>query len=454
MPTAPTYTHPTTTFRNYRSNNKLLYHQYFNNNNNYGRQNMENLNKLSSQQQQPQKQQKRPQQQSVEYKNLQNSMPAATLALMNNKPTLEYMNLISYSTTGNSNYRDSKFNNTTATTSIMPQCGRKTKDDSLNSASSILYYYCNNRILNYKNPSEYYKESTPSITTTTPKTTTTTTTKSLRSDLDYYTTEKSIFLPTPNTPPESSSLSAIPTTTRKSYEYEYNFLPTRSTYTTKYDDVKAQQHQTTIQYKDTNEQQQRETLNDQAKRQRHNSAKYESMKLQRDTTRYDDLKRKQQQRYTTTVYDDMKLHSFFTIEDAVTSAPQMQVFNDPYQAYRHARKHHNHHQRQSDTTTTTTTTRKPPVTTTKKSLLKSFFDDLEDEDYVTSEPQHYDYSLFGQPQKAAYRKPEIKNVVKLPKRNKALDHTYAPDIEDSLYGESYLGKPKIKEHHFGKSFLK
>ncbi|GBP01587.1 hypothetical protein EVAR_72840_1 [Eumeta japonica] len=84
----------------------------------------------------------------------------------------------------------------------------------------------------------------------------------------------------------------------------------------------------------------------------------------------------------------MKFHSFFTLEDAVTRSPEMQVFNDPYQAYRHARKQQQiNHQR-----LIATTTKIPDVTTTTSSQNLKLFDDLYDEDYSeiyrqTSKPQ-------------------------------------------------------------------
>lgn len=452
MPTTPTLTHhhnhhPTSTFRNYRTNNKLLYTpQYFNNNNNnFARQNMENLNKLAQQQHVPLTQ-LQPQQ----IQPMQMVYTSAPLAVKVNTPTMEYMNIVNYNTkVGNNNdYEENEITNT------VTKCGRKTKDDSNNSGSDVLYYYCNNRITNYKNPAEQQQplysihSSTTTTTSTTSSSTTTTTTeapapstttfrapttiKSLDNDYDLFTTEKAlIFLPTPNAPLENSF---TPVASAFRDQNSLNDLDTIADG----GDFKPQRYKSRFRkYEDTTPLQQRQRQSN-----------------------YNNIKR--QQFYTTLAptaqsasYDGMKLHSFFTIEDAVTRAPEMQVFNDPYQAYRHARRHHNNkHLRQNyQTTTMITTTKETPTTTSfnVRPKFKSFFDDLDEEYIIPENTAHYDYSLYNKPQKSSYYKESYKLDNKFPQPNQILDHTYKPTA-DNLYfneGDVYVGKPKIKEHHFG-----
>ncbi|KAM7345089.1 uncharacterized protein ACRADG_011543 isoform 1-T2 [Cochliomyia hominivorax] len=443
LPTSPTLSHhqhhPTATFRNYRTNNKLLYTpQYFHNNNNqFVRQNVENLNKFSQQQHVPLNplQQHQPQP-------LQTVYTSSPMALNLNTPSMEYMNVINYNTEiKNNDYEENEISNT------VTKCGRKTKDDSSNSASDVLYYYCNNRITNYKNPTQqlqlYNKPSTTSSTTTTSTTTTSTTeppppptmsslirttAKSLDADYNLFTTEKlPIFLPTPNEPLENL-FTPISTAFREQNtlnDLENNFADNFQTQRVKsryrkYEDIRPSQYQ----------------------RQR------------QPFSSYDNIKNQQQQFSTASplANDNMKLHSFFTIEDAITRAPEMQVFNDPYQAYRHARRHHNSkHLKQSRTTSSSTI--EPHTTTfTSRPKFKSFFDDLEEDEYILPEnTAHYDFSLYDKPQKSSYFKVQYKNGNTYSKPNQISEHSHKP-TSDNLYfndDDVYLGKPKIREHNFG-----
>ncbi|TMW54703.1 hypothetical protein DOY81_000234 [Sarcophaga bullata] len=407
LPTPPTYAHPTTTFRNYRTNNKFLHQQYLNN---FARQNLESFNNINTQH-------KLQQQHQMVY-------PLNTYSLNMNKPTIDYANILKY-TAYNNNRNESNDINIKAV-GVTP-CDRKNKDDSNNSGSDIMYYYCNNRITNYKNPTQYQivstQTTTPPTTSTTSTSTTTTTTsttterpstttaRSVLGSFTVFTTEKPIFLPTPNEPVET------------------NYAPVASLANT--------ENHVYLNYRDQYRSKNYENIR---------SDSFQPYQTRQSLIRYDDIRRKQQQQqYTTTsAYDSMKLHSFFTIEDAVTRAPEMQVFNDPYQAYRHARRHHYSHQRPTTTPFMTTTT----TTTTKKPKYKSFFDELDDEDYTTSESHHYDYSFFGNPQKSVYQKPEFRSESKYAQPNQIIDQTYKSIDDNSFFTEPYQVKPKIKEQNF------
>uniref|UniRef100_A0A1A9WP70 Uncharacterized protein n=1 Tax=Glossina brevipalpis TaxID=37001 RepID=A0A1A9WP70_9MUSC len=89
-----------------------------------------------------------------------------------------------------------------------------------------------------------------------------------------------------------------------------------------------------------------------------------------------------------------KEHSFFTIEDAVTSSPANQVFNDPYQAYKHARKQHERWHSTIPPPQPVSTTALMSYPSHKTSKMKSFFD----EDYDLD----HEYELFEHPTKTEY----------------------------------------------------
>uniref|UniRef100_A0ABK9NG57 Uncharacterized protein n=1 Tax=Glossina morsitans morsitans TaxID=37546 RepID=A0ABK9NG57_GLOMM len=90
-----------------------------------------------------------------------------------------------------------------------------------------------------------------------------------------------------------------------------------------------------------------------------------------------------------------KEHSFFTIEDAVTSSPANQVFNDPYLAYKHARKQYERlHSTQPPPPQPTTTALLLSYPPHKSDEMKSFFDD----DYEID----HEYELFDHPTRTEY----------------------------------------------------
>lgn len=436
MPTKPTHSHPTASFQNYRANNKLLYNHYLNK---LGHQNIENYNSLLQPTQ-----------------NLALGYSSPIVSQLNNPP-IQHLNLENYN---NDNNIGSGIKEVTKPVS---QCGRKLKDEMNNSGSNILYYYCNNRITNYKNPTQQQAtvqaattlEPTSSTTTTTTTTTETpliTTIKPSHNNVTHSTTERPIFLPTPNTPLENNF---VPITSAVALKNSVTNLENREEF--------------------------------RLQRQKYRQKKYDQQ--QPTTLRYEDTKR-QHQFTTAAAYDNMKFHSFFTLEDAVTRAPEMQVFNDPYQAYRHARQQQINHQRLtapttkiSDITTTTSkprfknffddlydedypevfrqpkksqqisrqrnsfkTTKIPDITSTFKPKFKSFFDDLNDDDYIIRDAHQYDYSLYNKPKTSAYPESEFENQEHNPITHQM--HRGTEYSTTSSISEPAVGKPTIKEHNF------
>lgn len=105
-------------------------------------------------------------------------------------------------------------------------------------------------------------------------------------------------------------------------------------------------------------------------------------------------------------YSPTKQHSFFTIEDAVTSS-SIQISNNPGIDYRQpstdVNRFSNYRLAALSTTTksftpftTTTTTEKPMEKLYHKKQTKSFFEDDDEYDYYKESDNSNDYSFFGQ----------------------------------------------------------
>ncbi|KAI9582751.1 hypothetical protein GQX74_011968 [Glossina fuscipes] len=348
--------------RNHR-HNKLLYPQYYSA---YGRQMVDDVNAVHL----------IPRQQYHQYVPTNTAPPLAI-----SKPT-EIFNLnihgLETNTYGNSN------------TTIDMLCGRKMKDQTDGgSNNNVLYYYCQPNINGIN-----YTQILPKIPTSTATTTTTLSAmpKAFLKDTYEYTTGKP-SLHTAIPAREELNLKKTyrpPTTTSTPFKsketngmtddllyaskpsVEIAFLPIMSPYGNK--EYQGRNYFFTTPSTVFHSNEQRHTPGPAYEIINNNGVNY-----------------------LTTVHSPYgnKEHSFFTIEDAVTSSPANQVFNDPYLAYKHARKQHERWR---------STLAPPPQPTTTALLLsysphksdevKSFFDSDYDIDH--------EYELFDHPTKTEY----------------------------------------------------